>query len=274
MKNNSYIIESPQEGQRLEHQSSHPQYSLDLELPAGSVQIAKDSTVLDAGCGTGLLARHLLKQTPHPIHLIGVDASTERLEQAKTFMTSIGSTQHDVRFIEASLDKIPLSDQSIDHVFARYVFQHLSDPGKVTQELARVLKIGGKITVIDIDGVLFNLQTQNSKLQNSLDKLRMVNQQIKAFSPYVCKSIPRLFRQAGIQTTQITPHNMIFASIDDREFEAHLWSERLNQARPLIEGILGPNEFASFSQMYLEEILKGDELFYYTKFVIHGEKLK
>lgn len=49
---------------------------------------------------------------------------------------------------QADLAALPLSDNSVDLIMSRSVFEHLTDPASVYRELARVLRPGGRIVFL------------------------------------------------------------------------------------------------------------------------------
>lgn len=84
-------------------------------------------SVLDVGCGTGFVAGTIARRFP---------VSGMELTEAGVALTrSIGLTCH-----QASIDKIPCADRSVDLVVVSEVLEHLDDPtyAKARSELQRV----------------------------------------------------------------------------------------------------------------------------------------
>lgn len=87
--------------------------------------------ILDAGCGTGLLAKKLEKYG----NVIGVDISPEALKFAK---------KRGTKAVLGSVDKLPFKDNSFDVVTSMDVIYHKQvDDNKALLEFYRVLKPGG-----------------------------------------------------------------------------------------------------------------------------------
>jgi ubiquinone/menaquinone biosynthesis C-methylase UbiE len=105
-------------------------------------------SLLDAGCGTGddLLAIHQVLQGQ--IELTGVDMDATTLEAARKRAESAGAN---VAFHQGDLGKLPFSDACFDVVRSDRVFQHLTDPMGVLNEMIRVTRPGGRIVAIDVD---------------------------------------------------------------------------------------------------------------------------
>ncbi len=99
---------------------------------------------LDAGCGTGALARWLAARG---CSVLGVDAAPEMVAAANQ---SLRSENHSDRlsFIRINtIAHLALDDRSLDGVLCSSVLEYLPDPGACMAELARVLKPGGLLLV-------------------------------------------------------------------------------------------------------------------------------
>jgi len=96
--------------------------------------------VLDVATGTGLVAERLLA-AGHRV--TGLDQSREMLALArKRFGDS-------VELVEASAEKLPFGDASFDHLTFTYLLRYVDDPAAVLRELARVVRPGGTIAMLE-----------------------------------------------------------------------------------------------------------------------------
>jgi ubiquinone/menaquinone biosynthesis C-methylase UbiE len=95
--------------------------------------VARGSSVLDLGCGAGMLA--LIKRKG--VHLVGVDISDQCALAAKR-------NGYDETFT-AELTHLPLADHSFDYVVSLDVLGHISlaEKDAVLTEIKRVLRPGG-----------------------------------------------------------------------------------------------------------------------------------
>jgi 2-polyprenyl-3-methyl-5-hydroxy-6-metoxy-1,4-benzoquinol methylase len=126
----------------------------------GAIRLAQptpESTVLDVGCWMGYFLASLAQTGAR---VIGIDNSVEickpptwdpRVEgwtclqiARELLLTEFGSMGR-VQLIEASGDRMPLQDESVDTVFALDVLEHIFDSGPVIDECFRVLKPGGHL---------------------------------------------------------------------------------------------------------------------------------
>ena len=102
----------------------------DLRLPAGSL-------VADLACGTGEFCRELQTQGLRPV---GFDLSFGMLAAART----------DAPLAEADILRLPLPDGCLDGVTCGFALRNLVELGGFFVELARVVRPGGRIALLDV----------------------------------------------------------------------------------------------------------------------------
>ncbi|HLK34185.1 MAG TPA: ubiquinone/menaquinone biosynthesis methyltransferase, partial [Terriglobales bacterium] len=104
-----------------------------------------DARVLDLCCGTGDMAFALRKQAGRGRPLIlGVDCSHPMLQRAR--QKSAGTKLH---WAEADALRLPLPDACLDLVTAAFGFRNLADYDAGLREIARVLRPGGEVGILD-----------------------------------------------------------------------------------------------------------------------------
>jgi demethylmenaquinone methyltransferase/2-methoxy-6-polyprenyl-1,4-benzoquinol methylase len=98
--------------------------------------------VLDVATGTGLVAEALLERR---FRVTGLDQSPEMLALAgKRF----GGR---VELVEGSADELPFADDSFDHLTFTYLLRYVDDPAATMRELARVVRPGGTVAMLEFD---------------------------------------------------------------------------------------------------------------------------
>jgi ArsR family transcriptional regulator len=100
-------------------------------------------TLGDLGCGTGALLPVL---APHVRQVIGVDASEEMLTAARHRTSGLAN----VELRRGALEALPLADGSLDAAVMMLVLHHLPSPVTVLAEARRVLRVGGRLLVVDM----------------------------------------------------------------------------------------------------------------------------
>jgi len=100
-------------------------------------------TAVDVGSGTG---EDVVAFADLGLRAIGVEPSAGLREEAVRRAPS-GTAE----FVDGLADKLPLDDESVDVVRCERVLQHVEDPAGAVREMARVLRPGGRIVLIDTD---------------------------------------------------------------------------------------------------------------------------
>lgn len=102
--------------------------------------------LLEVGVGTGSL---LLQLSEKAGRIIGVDHSPGMLEEARARIAAEGLGDR-VELRLGEMAHLPLADGSVDCALLNMVLHHAADPATVFYELARVLKRGGSLIIIDL----------------------------------------------------------------------------------------------------------------------------
>ena len=105
------------------------------------LSVGPSDTVLDVACGTGAVALELVRQKGCSV--VGVDQSPEMLAEARQ---RVGDR---VRLVEASAQELPFEDASFDGLTAAYLLRYLDDLPAGLRELARVLRPGATMSLLD-----------------------------------------------------------------------------------------------------------------------------
>ena len=115
----------------------NPIVALEEPVVRSLVDSVAPGRALDAACGTGRHARHLV-ELGHQV--LGFDLTPEMLSRAAADIP--GAT-----FFEADLRDIPVPDDHYDLVLCGLALAHLADVGPGVAELARVLRPGGRLVI-------------------------------------------------------------------------------------------------------------------------------
>jgi len=97
--------------------------------------------VLDVATGTGMVAAALVRR--YGCHVVGLDQSQDMLALAR---------ERDGVFdqlVEARAERLPFPDESFDHLTFTYLLRYVDDPAATMRELARVVKPGGRVAMVE-----------------------------------------------------------------------------------------------------------------------------
>jgi demethylmenaquinone methyltransferase / 2-methoxy-6-polyprenyl-1,4-benzoquinol methylase len=99
-------------------------------------------TVLDVATGTGLVARELVHRFGCAV--VALDQSPEMLAVAAERTRGLP-----VRLVEGRAEKLPFADGEFAGLTFTYLLRYVDDPAATVRELARVVRPGGTIAMLE-----------------------------------------------------------------------------------------------------------------------------
>jgi SAM-dependent methyltransferase len=116
--------------------------------------------VADFGSGTGMVTQLLAELVGPTGEVVGVDYSSDQVEQARALLPAHLSN---VSFVRASATDTGLPRESFDLIYSRFLLIHLTEPELALKEMRDLLKPNGTLVVEDGD-----LTTAGSEPPSSL----------------------------------------------------------------------------------------------------------
>jgi len=103
-------------------------------------------TVLDVATGTAAVALELVRQKD--CYVVGIDRTPEMLEEGRRRVT-LAAAAKKVRLVEGDARALPFEDGCFDAVTFTYLLRYVDDRAATMRELARVVKPGGRIGMVE-----------------------------------------------------------------------------------------------------------------------------
>jgi SAM-dependent methyltransferase len=129
-----------------------------------AVDAGPETTILDVACGPGIVTAPIAAKARA---VVAFDLTPEMLQQARE---RCGKARlKNVTFQRGSATALPFPDCSFDGVVTRLSVHHFEAPGRVVDEMFRVLKPGGKCVLAD---VVSSADANESELHNAVEVLR------------------------------------------------------------------------------------------------------
>ena len=136
----------------------------DAERLAGMVSASNADRAVDLACGPGTLA---LRFARHVRWVCGLDMTPAILERARRSASEEGL--RNLEFALGDAQALPFADGSLDIAVTSYALHHVPDPARVIGEMARVVKRGGRVGVLDI---FVPEDPQVAEFNNRIERLR------------------------------------------------------------------------------------------------------
>src|SRR5581483_2202158 len=163
-------------------------------------------TVGDLGCGTGQVSAAL---APFVAHVVAVDGSAAMLRAAKERLHEFDNV--DLR--RGELEALPIDDGRLDAATVMLVLHHVAEPERALAEVARVLKPGGRVVVVDMlphDREHYRQQMGHVWLGFAEDQVRAIlgdagfeHVRVVALPPDARAKGPGLFVASGTKTRKV-----------------------------------------------------------------------
>ena len=255
-----YAIHSDSECERLERQAVLARIDTHLR----HMLLPDVGRILDAGCGSGSMARLLARHAPK-CRVIGADLRVDYIAfaGARARAEALAS----VTFQAADVRQLPWPDGYFDLVWSKYLLQWLDQPQVAVNELCRVLKPGGILVCCNFDGFAVTHVPPDPALQERANRVFH-----GLIDPFVGRKMATMMFAAGLEgvSVEIEADRLytVIGAIDPER--RRNWDEQLSAARPFIAKILGGDATNEFIRDFLDFQDKPETCSYTVLFFAKG----
>lgn len=237
----------------------------------GRAELRAGETVLDVGCGEGLIGFGALERGAGTV--VFSDISTDLLDFCREAETELGVLDR-CRFVEAAADRLQaVEDGSVDVVTTRSVLIYVQEKAAAFAEFARVLRPGGRISlwepinrfgsrerrkggfvgypVAGVDDIVAKLLAVVDAIQDP-DSDPMLD--------FDERDLLRLAEEAGFSPLRLTLDARI-ESVEPRDWDVFLdtaWNPNVPTLREAMEQTLTPEERERFTLQLRPLVERGE----------------
>jgi demethylmenaquinone methyltransferase / 2-methoxy-6-polyprenyl-1,4-benzoquinol methylase len=102
--------------------------------------------ILDVATGTGLVAAGLARRGAE---VVGLDQSEHMLAGARARLAAHPDLANHITLVQGEAERLPFADDEFDALTFTYLLRYVDDRQATMRELARVLKPGGRIGMVE-----------------------------------------------------------------------------------------------------------------------------
>ena len=166
----------------------------EVEHLAGLVSPRGTELALDLACGPGTFANAF---APRTRFLFGFDLTPAMLDRARS--SAAAASLANVAFACADAYRLPLPSASLDLAVCGYSIHHMLEPASTLSELARVLRPGGRLALVDLIVPAGASSDANNLIERTRDASHATTLTVPGFSALIAAAGLRLF---ALETTE------------------------------------------------------------------------
>jgi demethylmenaquinone methyltransferase / 2-methoxy-6-polyprenyl-1,4-benzoquinol methylase len=174
------------------------------------IEVGRDDTVLDVATGTAAVAIELARRSG--CRVVGLDQSSEMLAEGRKRVDAAGLGER-IELVHGEAERLPFDDASFDGLTFTYLLRYVNDPHATLAELARVVRPGGTIAMLEFGlprglarpawelWVRIGLPTAGALISPGWRQVgSFLGPSIREF--HRAGDLPALWRSAGIESVQ------------------------------------------------------------------------
>ncbi|MES9993711.1 MAG: methyltransferase domain-containing protein [Candidatus Thiodiazotropha sp.] len=181
--------------ERLESRAKDSVFTRLVDKYAQKLIAAKPARVLEVGCGTGAMIRSFVSRHEFTGSAVGIDQSQSFIDAAECY-TQQEKLEAKLKFQLGDAHNLDFPDASFDAVIANTLISHVTEPARVLQEMARVLRHGGTLAIFDGDYASLTYAYPEYEFGRNMDQALAV---ASFNNPRIMRELPYILRDYGLE---------------------------------------------------------------------------
>jgi SAM-dependent methyltransferase len=263
MSDRVYAIHTDEECERLDAQALLAGVSDHLR----HVTAQPGMRILDAGCGSGSMAREIAKAASGST-VVGIDLRDKYIDYARRRAEVEGL--RNLTFQTGDVRELPFEDGSFDIIWTKYLLQWVADPMRAMREFARVLKPGGLLVSANFDGFAVTNEPPDPAIQPMTEFLFS-----GLVDPFVGRKMAGMCRDCGLIDIDVKMEaDRVFTVVGKIDPERrHNWEIQWSGARNRAAELLGSKALAdAFFEKFIAYQDRPDTATYCTLYIVSARK--
>lgn len=248
MNDSRYVLRERDREELARLELQHRVWKAQTDAVVARAGFKSGDRLLDIGCGPGYLTFDLADVVGPEGSVLAIDTSEMFIARLRNEAAARGADQVRAEVADATEHELP--EASLDGAICRWVLMFLPNPEKVVDRVARALRRGGVLAVLEY--VNFSSISLWPRAE-SFDRLyEAVHDLIHRFGgdPDIGGRIPDLVRDAGLETIDLLPYWRIGRP------GSSLWqwldAVNRNHANLVAEGLLSPTQLEEYERQWAE----------------------
>ena len=184
--------------QILEIRGAQPRQSQMRDAYFAAAGVTKGMSVLEIGCGTGVVVRELSRIVGRTGRVVGVDVSPALLNYARARETPLGGAAIEYRLGDAY--RLDLPDRSFDASCSITLLAHVEDSDRVVAEMIRVTR--RTVMVLDQDYQTLLFENSDTHLTR---KILQFGADYNVLDGWCGRKLPGVLVRHGLRDVQCLP---------------------------------------------------------------------
>jgi ubiquinone/menaquinone biosynthesis C-methylase UbiE len=180
---------------RLENRAQDMVFAKLFDNYATRIGLAQSERILDVGCGTGAMLRQLVRRHAFTGRAIGIDHCQAFVDTA-TVLAGAECLDGQLTFQVGDAHSLEFPEAEFEVVIAHTVLSHVTEPGRVVGEMARVLRAGGTLVVFDGDYASLTYAFPDHSFGHKMDAALAG---ATYNNPRIMRDLPRLLADYGLK---------------------------------------------------------------------------